>query len=158
MKKMIVAVFCLMAVIARAEPVPLVLQSTGYTRLLVPTSLRYQPGLEYAEWWDEETETTIIREATEGAVIIHADYRLSARVPVVDVTLEGIRTVISPKSNPVFALEITVPESTFAAAFGEGADAVIAVLQLAGQLVPNAELTGIIRGVAADILSAEEEE
>jgi hypothetical protein len=143
---------------ALAAPVPLVLRSTGYSELIQPVELRHVAAVEaVAEIPATETEPgSPAVDAVPAKIVIRADYRLTPNVPVVDVELSGIRTVISPKSSPVFALEISLPESVFLAYYpGDGA-ALLAALSQAGAIVPNQSLADLIRQVAVQVVASGE--
>jgi hypothetical protein len=166
-----IALLTLMLVTATfAEPIPLLLRSTGYTELINPTSLTYveatsgTPAFEGVPPYIDEDglevqmgpPSTPAIAAQPAFVVIHADYRLSSGVPVVDIELSGIQTTISPKSSPVFVLEIRIPESAFMSYYpGDGA-ALLSALAQAGSIVPNAALSDLVRQVAAQVIASEQ--
>lgn len=157
MKTMILALV-LVATAALAAPVPLVLRSTGYSELIQPVELRHAAAVEaVAEVPATEDEPgSPAIPAAPAKVVIHADYRLAPGVAVVDVELSGIRTVIAPKSAPVFALEISLPEDVFLSYYpGDGA-ALLSALSQAGAIVPNQALADLIRQVAVQVVASEE--
>ena len=153
--KRIIALAAILATSAIADPVPLSLQATGYTELIMPQSVIYQAAVPESVTTDSEGNATT-NAAIDEAIIIECDYQLRAGVTVVDTTLSGIRTEIAPRSNPTFSLKITLPVATFSAYFGAGADGIVSALQAAGSIQPNAALTELIRNVAAQVIAAGE--
>lgn len=152
--KRIIALAAILATSAIAEPVPLSLQATGYTELIVPSAVSYQPAVAESVVTEADGSTTT-NAAIAEAIIIECDYQLRAGVTVIDTTLSGIRTEIAPRSNPTFSMKITLPVAAFESYFGEGASGVVAALQAAGSIQPNAALTELIRNVAAQVIAAQ---
>jgi len=153
--KRLIALAAILATSAIADPVPLSLQATGYTELIMPQSVSYQAAVPESVTEDAEGNA-VTNAATEAAITIIASYQLRSGVPVVETTLSGITTVITPNSNPTFNLTIKLPVETFSAYFGAGADGIVAALQAAGDLKPNDALTALIRQVAAQVIAAGE--
>jgi hypothetical protein len=96
--------------------------------------------------------------AVEAQMHIVADYQLRANVPVVNVTQLGVTTTIIPKSNPTFVLDIKLPLSAFEAFYGGDASGLVQAIVMAGAIKPNAQLTGLIRQVAVQVITADDEE
>jgi len=151
MKKLIALIALATTTAAIATQVPLKLTATGYTELLVPTSLSYTAGQE-AVADDEATEIDETAEAIPACFEIEATYQLGYKVPVVDCTIEGVRTVIAPVSMPKFDLSISLPEEVFAAYYDGDVEQLVQVLDLAGTIEPNAQLCEVIRTVAFSLL------
>lgn len=154
MKASLMAGIILTASLAIAQPVPLTLNSVGESERIVPQSIEYQaarPAVAAVEATDESPAVAAV-EALEEAIVIRASYTLSANSVVVDQVLSGIRTQISPVSNPTFALTITVPTDIFRTLFTGDTDALIAALQGVGTIQPNAALTALIRSVAVQVI------
>lgn len=157
MKKMMMISIAMstLAAGAIADPVPLSLKATGYTELIMPQSVSYQAAVPESVTTDAEGNA-VTNAATEAAITIIASYQLRSGVPVVETALSGITTVITPNSNPTFTLTIKLPVETFAAYFPGDVSGLVAALQAAGSIQPNAALTELIRNVAAQVIAAGE--
>jgi len=151
MKKLI-ALLAIAATSALATQVPLSLTATGYTELLVPQSISYTAGHE-AVADDEATEIDETAEAVSASIEIKATYQLGYKVPVVDCTIEGVRTVIAPASMPTFELDMSVPVEAFATFYAGDVNQLISVLQTVGTIKPSDDMTELIRNVAFGILN-----
>jgi len=154
--KNLIASLTLIASIAFADPVPLVLRSTGYSELIKPQAISYKPSVTNEPIVFDGESLATNRVVTPAMIEIAATYQLTAGAPVVDITLDGIRTVIAAQTYPVFNLTITLPVAQFLSYYqGDGA-ALIAAMQQAGTITPNEALTGLIRAVAVQVIGGQQ--
>ena len=152
MKKLI-ALLAIAATSALATQVPLSLTATGYTELLVPQSISYTAGHEAVADDPATEDIDETAEAVSASFEIEATYQLGYKVPVVDCTIEGVRTVIAPASMPTFDLDMSVPVEAFATFYAGDVNQLISVLQTVGTIKPSDDMTELIRNVAFGILN-----
>ena len=146
MKLIPTSIATLFATLAIANPVPELIRQAVESDRLTPVSVTYR----------EAAEATEESAAATEAVVIVAEYRLRRGESLAAATVDGVKILIQPASNPKLTVTIEVPESKFADVFGADPAKVFETIQSAGRIVPNVNLRETVRGVVKASVDAED--